>query len=153
MQFKLFLQWHTSKVSHDGVENFFPLQLLHCKSFAVPLFSPFSKNAFAFLETFFVWSANCAWLWKEKTSNKWNFETCFQNELKAQFFLYGRGGRNRTLLWSFGDSHSTDELHPYKVKSIVFYYFFSLLSIFYTIFFILLEILLIFVNHFIVLTV
>ena len=27
--------------------------------------------------------------------------------------LFGRGGRNRTLLWSFGDSHSTDELHPY----------------------------------------
>ena len=25
---------------------------------------------------------------REKTSNKWNFETCFQNELKAQFFLW-----------------------------------------------------------------
>lgn len=25
-----------------------------------------------------------------------------------------RGGRNRTLLWSFGDSYSTDELHPFK---------------------------------------
>ena len=25
---------------------------------------------------------------------------------------FGRGGRSRTLLWSFGDSHSTDELHP-----------------------------------------
>ena len=24
-----------------------------------------------------------------------------------------RGGRNRTLLWSFGDSYSTDELHPF----------------------------------------
>ena len=26
---------------------------------------------------------------------------------------YSRGGRNRTHLWSFGDSYSTDELHPY----------------------------------------
>ena len=31
-------------------------------------------------------------------------------------FLYGRGRRNRTLLWSFGDSYSTDELHPYTHK-------------------------------------
>ncbi len=33
----------------------------------------------------------------------------------------GRGGRNRTLLRSFGDSYSTDELHPY-IKAMLFYY-------------------------------
>ena len=27
--------------------------------------------------------------------------------------FFSRGGRNRTHLWSFGDSYSTDELHPF----------------------------------------
>ena len=34
----------------------------------------------------------------------------------------GRGGRSRTLLRSFGDSYSTDELHPYKFDTPLFYY-------------------------------
>ena len=42
---------------------------------------------------------------------------------KSAVFSLGRGGRNRTLLWSFGDSHSTDELHPYKLP---FYFTFFL---------------------------
>ena len=38
--------------------------------------------------------------------------------------FFNRGGRNRTLLWSFGDSYSTDELHPYMklpVRTLLFY--------------------------------
>ena len=30
-----------------------------------------------------------------------------------------RGGRNRTLLWSFGDSYSTDELHPFIINNVI----------------------------------
>lgn len=37
-----------------------------------------------------------------------------------EYDIYGRGGRNRTLLWSFGDSHSTDELHPYSTIILLF---------------------------------
>lgn len=43
---------------------------------------------------------------------KFNFIAKKKEKPEDFFFLFGRGGRNRTLLWSFGDSHSTDELHP-----------------------------------------
>ena len=36
------------------------------------------------------------------------------------YSIFGRGGRNRTLLWSFGDSHSTDELHPFKMTCLLY---------------------------------
>ena len=42
-----------------------------------------------------------------------------------------RGARNRTRLWSFGDSYSTDELHPYKyyITYIAFLFVNNMLSI------------------------
>ena len=39
-----------------------------------------------------------------------------KRKYKIYFLFKNRGGRNRTLLWSFGDSYSTDELHPYMLK-------------------------------------
>ncbi len=35
--------------------------------------------------------------------------------------LFGRGGRSRTHLRSFGDSYSTDELHPYVICVLKYY--------------------------------
>ena len=35
-----------------------------------------------------------------------------KKDLTKQLDLLNRGGRNRTHLWSFGDSYSTDELCP-----------------------------------------
>ena len=49
---------------------------------------------------------------------------------KSAVFSLGRGGRNRTLLWSFGDSHSTDELHPYKCYLLILLIFLSFVNLF-----------------------
>ena len=42
------------------------------------------------------------------------FVTKKATHLCAAFSINNRGTRNRTQLWSFGDSYSTDELCPYK---------------------------------------
>ena len=55
---------------------------------------------------------DCEQEWKVPINKKEN-RTC-SDDSHAEFGFFDRGARNRTRLWSFGDSYSTDELHPYR---------------------------------------